>query len=104
MVLKHEALKHRPNPLVAPTGHPACKGGSCMNPTRLRHAPHARAPDSQTACGKSQVMERRSFIEVTAGGLLAAPLVADAQQPAKVPRVGFLTAFSPSDFPLWREG
>jgi len=49
-------------------------------------------------------MERRRFIEVTAGGLLAAPLVADAQQPAKVPRVGFLTAFSPSDFPLWREG
>jgi len=49
-------------------------------------------------------MERRRFIEVTAGGLLAAPLVAAAQQPAKVPRVGFLTAFSPSDFPLWREG
>jgi putative ABC transport system substrate-binding protein len=49
-------------------------------------------------------MERRRFIEMIAGGLLAAPLVADAQQPGKVPRVGFLTVFSPSDFPLWREG
>ena len=37
--------------------------------------------------------------------LLAAPLsAAVAQQPEKVPRVGFLTAFAPSDFPLWREG
>jgi ABC-type uncharacterized transport system substrate-binding protein len=49
-------------------------------------------------------MERRTFMAMLTGGLLTAPLVADAQQPAKVPRVGFLTAFSPSDFPLWREG
>lgn len=33
-----------------------------------------------------------------------APLAAEAQQAGKVPRIGFLTAFSPSDFPLWREG
>lgn len=26
-----------------------------------------------------------------------------AQQPGKVPRVGFLTAFSPSDYPAWRK-
>ena len=37
--------------------------------------------------------------------LLAASVTAAvAQQPGKVPRVGFLTAFSPSDFPQWREG
>jgi putative ABC transport system substrate-binding protein len=35
-------------------------------------------------------MERRTFIGVIAGGLLAAPLVAEAQQAAKVPRLGFL--------------
>jgi putative ABC transport system substrate-binding protein len=35
-------------------------------------------------------MERRTFIGVIAGGLLAAPLVAEAQQAAKVPRIGFL--------------
>jgi putative tryptophan/tyrosine transport system substrate-binding protein len=36
-------------------------------------------------------MERRRFIEVIAGGLLAAPLAAEAQQAAKVPRIGFLS-------------
>jgi ABC-type uncharacterized transport system substrate-binding protein len=35
-------------------------------------------------------MERRRFIEVLAGGLLAAPLAAEAQQAAKVARIGFL--------------
>ncbi|HEV2055924.1 MAG TPA: ABC transporter substrate-binding protein [Methylomirabilota bacterium] len=35
-------------------------------------------------------MERRTFIGVIAGGLLAAPLPAEAQQAAKVPRIGFL--------------
>ena len=35
-------------------------------------------------------MERRTFIGVIAGGLLAAPLAAEGQQAAKVPRIGFL--------------
>jgi len=35
-------------------------------------------------------MERRRFIGVIAGGLLAAPRAAEAQQAAKVPRIGFL--------------
>ena len=35
-------------------------------------------------------MERRRFIEVIAGGFVAAPLAAEAQQAAKVPRIGFL--------------
>src|SRR5712692_2427114 len=37
-------------------------------------------------------MERRRFIEVIAGGLLAAPLAAEAQQTAKAPRIGWLAA------------
>jgi len=32
-----------------------------------------------------------------AGGLLAAPLAAGAQVPAKVPRIGFLSIGSPTD-------
>jgi putative tryptophan/tyrosine transport system substrate-binding protein len=36
-------------------------------------------------------MERRRFMEVIAGGLLAAPLTAEAQQAAKVARIGLLT-------------
>jgi putative tryptophan/tyrosine transport system substrate-binding protein len=35
-------------------------------------------------------MERRVFIGTVAGGLLAAPFTAFAQQPAKVPRIGVL--------------
>ncbi len=36
-------------------------------------------------------MERRSFIEVIAGGLLAAPLAAEAQGPPKIHRIGLLS-------------
>jgi putative tryptophan/tyrosine transport system substrate-binding protein len=50
------------------------------------------------------VIDRRTFLAGTSAVLLAAPLAAESQQAGKVPRVGFLTAFSPSDFPLWREG
>ena len=35
-------------------------------------------------------MERRTFMALVSGGLLAAPLVAEAQLAAKVARVGFL--------------
>ena len=42
-------------------------------------------------------MERRLFMAVMAGGLLAAPLAADGQQAGKIPRIGFLSPSSPSD-------
>ena len=48
-------------------------------------------------------MNRRAFV-TGLGVVLAAPLGVGAQQPGKIPRVGFLTAFSPSDYPLWRKG
>ncbi len=35
-------------------------------------------------------MDRRSFVATLAGGLLAAPLAAEAQQAGKVYRIGFL--------------
>jgi putative tryptophan/tyrosine transport system substrate-binding protein len=40
-------------------------------------------------------MERRRFIEVIAGGLLASPLAAEAQQAGKVVRIGVLGDTSP---------
>jgi putative ABC transport system substrate-binding protein len=43
------------------------------------------------------MMERRTFLGVVAGGLLAPPLAADAQQAGKIHRVGFLSPTSPSD-------
>jgi putative ABC transport system substrate-binding protein len=43
------------------------------------------------------VTTRREFIGALAGGLLAAPLAAEAQAPAKIPRIGFLSASSSTD-------
>jgi putative ABC transport system substrate-binding protein len=42
-------------------------------------------------------MNRRVFIGTLASGLLAEPLAAGAQQPTKVPRVGYLSSLSRSD-------
>jgi putative ABC transport system substrate-binding protein len=49
-------------------------------------------------------MERRWFIEVIAGGLLAAPLTAEAQQASRVWRIGLLDYASPDPARLawWR--
>ena len=42
-------------------------------------------------------MDRRTFIGSLAGGLLAAPLVAEGQPAASLPRIGFLAPASLSD-------
>jgi putative ABC transport system substrate-binding protein len=49
------------------------------------------------------LLTRRTFVATLAGGMLAAPLVAGAQQHAgKIPRIGLLLAFSP-EHPQARE-
>jgi putative ABC transport system substrate-binding protein len=51
--------------------------------------------------------DRREFIGILAGGLLAAPLAAEAQQAAKVARIGFLAtnrASSPHVLEAFRQG
>src|SRR5438128_3732404 len=47
-------------------------------------------------------MERRTFLATLAGGLLAAPLAAEAQPREKLPRVGYLSPGSPSEPLRWR--
>ena len=42
-----------------------------------------------------------TFIITLVFALLAAPLAAEAQAPGKVPRIGFLSAFSSADTSLW---
>jgi hypothetical protein len=41
------------------------------------------------------MMERRTFLVMISGGLLAAPLAAKAQQTGKVYRIGVLSSFYP---------
>jgi putative ABC transport system substrate-binding protein len=36
-------------------------------------------------------VHRRAFLRTVAGSLLAAPLAAEAQQPTKIPRIGYLS-------------
>jgi putative ABC transport system substrate-binding protein len=56
------------------------------------------------------VIDRRAFLGTLAGGLLAAPLAAEAQTAGKVPRVGYLSPGSSSDsarlrrFEAFRQG
>ena len=49
-------------------------------------------------------MDRRAFISTLAGGLLAAPLVAGAQQPERVWRIGLLdyATSEPADEARWK--
>ena len=55
-------------------------------------------------------MERRTFMTLVSGGLLAAPFAAEAQPAGKVPRVGYLSPGSRSDplrqrrFEAFRQG
>ena len=55
-------------------------------------------------------MERRTFLGVITGGLLTAPLAANAQRATKIPHVGFLSPSSVSDprtaryFQAFRQG
>jgi putative ABC transport system substrate-binding protein len=49
-------------------------------------------PDPQTACLRADpMMERRTFLGTLGLSVLVLPLAADAQQAAKVARIGFLT-------------
>ena len=46
-------------------------------------------------------MRRRDFIKAIAGSATAWPLVASAQQPSKLPTIGFLGTATPSDMSQW---
>ena len=49
-------------------------------------------------------MDRRAFLTTLAGGLLAAPLVAEAQQARKVPRIGVVSSAPSATWDGFRQG
>jgi hypothetical protein len=52
-------------------------------------------------------VDRRTFIGTLTGGLLAAPLAAEAQQPTKIARIGYLalnSAANPQEHEAFRQG
>jgi ABC-type uncharacterized transport system substrate-binding protein len=64
-----------------------------MDPTRLLHAPYG--PRFGDGVRQEPSMERRTFMALVSGGLLAAPLSAEAQA-GKVYRIGLLSTFENS--------
>jgi hypothetical protein len=56
------------------------------------------------------MMDRRTFIALVGGGILATPLAVEAQQAGEVPRVGYISPGSSSDpfrlrrFEAFRQG
>ena len=50
------------------------------------------------------MISRRAFIGSVAGGLFAAPLAVEAQQPAKIPRIGILSSSSTGSPEAFRQG
>ena len=63
-----------------------------FDPSEAEGWPSHPVPPSRYDQLEGAVLDRRTFLGVLTGSLLAAPLAAEAQQAGKVPRVGYLTS------------
>jgi hypothetical protein len=74
-----------PDETVAPLASALVRAGRAGSGRRIA-LPNGTASGSVTP-----LMDRGAFISTFAGGLLAAPPAAEAQEATKVPRIGYLT-------------
>jgi putative ABC transport system substrate-binding protein len=68
-----------------------------MDPTRLPQVPYGHRFGDGVRQEPS--IQRRTFMALVSGGLLAAPLAAEAQQARRMPKIGVLTLNSPAVLP-----
>jgi putative ABC transport system substrate-binding protein len=68
----------------------------CEHPIAHKPRSVSSAPVRLSSCDR--VMDRRTFLGILAGGLLAAPLATEVQQAGKVWRIGFLGVASAARF------
>src|SRR5438876_7032113 len=73
-----------------------------MDPTRLPQAPYG--PRFGDRVRQELLMERRTFLALVSGGLLAAPLAAEAQQDPKVRRIAVVRVTFPAYVEARKEG
>jgi putative tryptophan/tyrosine transport system substrate-binding protein len=73
-----------------------------MDPTRLPQAPYG--PRFGDGVRQEPSMERRTFMALVSGGLLAAPLAVEAQQVGRVPRIGVLGSVHSAQWDGFRQG
>jgi ABC-type uncharacterized transport system substrate-binding protein len=70
------------------------RDGSVVSSLHCRHDPQ---PEGHMA----SYIRRRKFLATLGGGAVAWPFAARAQQPAKLPTIGFLVSGSPSSHGQW---
>src|SRR6266404_989553 len=83
------------------SGRDVCRERSSWSSTSRPQGSRPDDPAVAPPAGRpgDRVVDRRAFIGMMAGGLLAAPVAAEAQQTRKVPRVGVLGGQSPEISP-----
>src|SRR5262249_33294257 len=86
----------RPSGRSTPTTSATSPASACSRRSRIWQTPRQYASIAQMKRADQLVRasywpERRTFLVMISGALLAAPLAAQGQQPAKVPRVGYLS-------------
>src|SRR5215471_2022717 len=82
------------SPPICPSSSPRSSSWSSTSRRPRYLDSHSRSPywsEPTRSSNKQRLMDRRAFIAMVGGSILAAPVAAEAQQALKVPRIGYLS-------------